>query len=358
MSEPTHHPAFTEKMPLPSEGPQLPPQMIFMQMVTGYWVSQAIYVAAKLSIADLLADGPLTADQIAGTTGSHAPTLYRLLRALASLGVFAEDEDARFSLAPLGAVLREGPGSIRSMVLHLCEGPSWQAWGEMYNSVQTGETSFVLAHGREVFPYYAEHPTSSAPFNQAMTEFSDTVSAAVTEVYDFSQAKKIVDVGGGHGGLLAAILGANPAAQGIVFDLPEVVAGAWDRLQAEGLTDRCELVGGDFFAAAPVGGDVYVLKSIIHDWDDARALAILKNVRAAINEGGRLLLVETVIPPADSGQEAVLPKFADLHMLAMTGGRERTAEEFAALLSEAGFTMTSIIPTPVIAIVEAITEPV
>jgi ubiquinone/menaquinone biosynthesis C-methylase UbiE len=330
----------------------MPPQMALMMMMTGYWVSQSIYVAAQLGLADLLKDGARTADELAESTGTHAPTLYRLLRALSSVGIFAEDENNRFSLTPLATALQTGPGSLRAMILHLGESPSWHAWGELLHSVRTGETAFIHAHGMEVFPFYANAPESSEPFNQAMTEYSEVVAAAVTKGYDFSQFNKVVDVGGGHAGLITAILKANPKVSGVVFDIGQVIEGGRARIESEGLADRCEAVAGDFFASVPEGGDAYVLKTIIHDWDDERAVAILKNIYEAMKADGKLLIIETVIP---KGNEPSLSKLGDLHMLVMTGGCERTEDGYRALLRSAGFELTRVVPTESpMSIVEAI----
>ena len=340
----------TQAQPQPTN--DVPPQMALMQMMTGYWVSQSIYVAAKLGIADLLKDGSKTSDELAATTGTHAPSLYRLLRALASVGLFIEDEKGRFTLTPLAAALQTAAGSARAMVLHLGERPSWQAWGDLLHSVRTGATAFPHANGMEVFPYYGQHPESQEPFNQAMTEYSEAVSGAVAEAYDFSQFGKVVDVGGGHGGLMTVILKRNPAVKGVVFDLPVVVGGTCSRIEAEGLADRCEVIGGDFFGSVPGGGDAYTLKTIIHDWDEERAGAILRNVHSAMNENGRLLIIETVIPV---GNEPSLSKLSDVHMMVMTGGRERTEGEYGQLLESAGFKLTRVIPTEsVVSIVEGV----
>ncbi|HYN85642.1 MAG TPA: methyltransferase [Pyrinomonadaceae bacterium] len=325
---------------------------MFFQMATGHWVAKAIYVAARLGVADLLTDGPKTADELAAATAAHAPTLRRLMRALAGVGVFTEDEGGRYGASPLTQFMRRGAGSMRGMVLHLGETASWLAWDELLGSVRTGEQGFKRAHGVEVFPYYAAHPESNEPFNEAMVELSGVVAAAVVEAYDFSRFGKIVDVGGGHGGLLTAILRANPDARGVVFDQPEIVAGARELIGREGLTERCETEGGDFFEGVTGGGDAYVMKWIIHDWDDERALTILRNVRRAIPPQGRLLLCEQVVPEGGGPSPA---KMMDLQMLVMTGGRERTETEYRELLKKAGFELTRVVETKsLVSIVEAV----
>ncbi|MDT4969259.1 MAG: hypothetical protein QOJ64_3996 [Acidobacteriota bacterium] len=323
-------------------GSDVPPQAIMMQMITGAWVSQLIYVAARLGIADLLKDGPRSADELAGSTKTDAPTLYRVMRALASLGIFAEDENKRFSMTPLATPLQAGPGSLRAMALHLAERPSWLAWGDLLYSVQTGKTAFPHVHGQEIFTYYAEHPESSEPFNQAMTNFSETVIAALIKSYDFSAATRLVDVGGGHGSLLAAVLKANPDMKGVLYDLSPAAEGAKQRVAEEGLADRCEVMAGDFFESVPAGGDTYIMKHIIHDWDEERAIAILKNCHRAMADDGRLLLIEAVIAP---GNEPSLGKLMDINMLVLPGGRERTEKEYAELFSRVGFRLTKVTPT-------------
>lgn len=331
----------------------VPPQMTMVEMMSGYWVSQALYVAARLGLADLLKDGPRTFEELAQASSTDAPTLYRLLRALASIGVFAEEEKGRFKLTTLAETLRTGPGSVRAMVLHLGERPSWDAWGDLLRSVQTGETAFPRVNGIDVFPYYAEHPESQEPFNQAMTEASEVMSQAVTEAYDFSQFERVVDVGGGHAGLMTAILkSSSNATTGTVFDLPEVVEGARSRIEAEGLAGRCETAAGNFFDSVPEGGDAYTLKMIIHDWDDEHALTILRNIHRAMKAEGKLLVIEQVIP---EGNEPSFSKLSDLHMLVMTGGHERTAAEYGKLFEEAGFELTRVIPTQsIMSIVEGV----
>lgn len=330
-----------------------PPEVAFIQMATGYWVSKAIYVAARLGVADLLAGGPKTVEQLAAEAGAHAPTLRRLLRSLAGVGLFRENEEGRYELTPMAEFLRaDTPGSQRGFALHVGESPSWMAWDGLLESVRTGVSAFRAVHGEEVFPYYAAHPESNEPFNAAMTELSKVVSAAVVEAYDFSRFPVIADVGGGRGALLAAILRATPEARGLVCDQPEVAAGALATMEAEGLSGRCDFAGIDFFETVPEGADAHVLKWIIHDWDDERALAILRNCRRALADGGRLLLVESVVP---EGNDPSFSKQMDLQMLVMTGGRERTAAEYRALLARAGFEMTGVIPTrSPVSIVEAV----
>jgi hypothetical protein len=332
MTEPNQQTASAD-MPVP---------VVLMQMMTGYWVSQAIYAAAKLGIADLLKDGPKSSDELAHVTGMHAQSLYRLLRALASMGVFVENADGRFGLTPLAEYLRTGvPGSLRAFMLLNSE-LQYRAYGEILHSLQTGETAFKLVCGQELFPFLTQHPAAAAVFDEAMTGYTTQVSAAVAAAYGFSQFGTLVDVGGGHGILLTTILQANPALRGVLFDLPHVAEDAKQRLAAAGLAERCTSIGGDFFAAVPQGGDAYLLKWIIHDWDEERAVTLLKNCHRAMAENGKLLLIEAVIPP---GNAPFFHNFLDLTMLVVTGGRERTGAEYRALLAAAGFRLTQIIPT-------------
>lgn len=321
---------------------QEPAEAVLMKMLTGFAVSQSLYVAARLGVADLLREGPKPVEELARETGAETAALYRVLRLLASTGVFAEEGERAFGLSPLAEKLLSGPGSMRAMALHLLEGPSWRAWGELTHSVRTGATAFPEANGAEVFPFYLAHPESAAPFNEAMTEFSAMVGEAVVRAYDFSPYRVVADIGGGHGQLLASILKASPQSAGVLFDQPEVVGGGREHLSSLGLGDRVRVEGGNFFEAVPGGADAYVLKFIIHDWDEERALTILRNVHRAAPEGARLLLVEGVVPEGDAPS---LSKLMDVHMMVMTGGRERTEAEYADLLARAGFRLARVVPT-------------
>jgi hypothetical protein len=331
--------------------PEISPQIAMLRAITGYWLSKAIYVAAELNIADRLARGPKSAAMLADETQTDAPSLYRVLRALASAGIFGESADGRFEHTPLSETLRTGPGSLRSLALHMLETPTWIAWDDLLESVRTGETAFPRVNALEVFPYYAEHPESAKPFNRAMLESSEVVSAAVTAAYDFSKFRRIVDVGGGHGGLLKAVLGVAPDAHGVIFDQPHVIEGARAGIESWPCADRCSLASGDFFEIVPQG-DAYLLKFILHDWDVDRALTILKNVRRSMKERGKLLVVESVVP---EGNEPHFSKGMDIHMLIMTGGRERTARQYSDLLAMSGFEITRILPTESpVSIIEAV----
>jgi hypothetical protein len=313
-----------------------------LEMIKGFWVSRALYAAAKLGIPDLLRDEPKNSDDLAQATGTHAPSLYRLLRALDSVGVFAEDDKGRFALTPLGAtLLTDVPGSLRYFAIEELGENHYPAWERVLHSVETGAIAFDHVYGVSKWQYMAEHPDEARIFDAAMSSFSSVVAAAVVAAYDFSFCGTVVDMGGGDGTFLSAILKANPSLRGVVADLPHVVEGARRRLEAEGLADRCEVAGGSFFESAPAG-DTYTLKFIIHDWDDEQSAAILRNCRNAMPANGRVLLVEMVIRP---GAATSFGKYVDLNMLVMTGGRERTEAEYRALLDSAGLRLTRIIPT-------------
>ncbi|MCP4373047.1 MAG: methyltransferase [Deltaproteobacteria bacterium] len=314
-----------------------------LQMITGYWTSQAIYVAAKLGIADLLKDGPKSCDILAKSTETSQRELFRLLRYLASIGIFAEVEDTFFELTPLAAYLQsETPSSLRSLVIYYGE-ETYQPWGSILHSIKTGETAFNQVHKSGVFQYFAQYPESAAVFNQAMTEYTAEESIAVINAYDFSKFDKIVDVGGGQGSFMATILKANDEPKGILFDLPQGIGGAKEYLDTEDLIDRCEIIEGDFFKSIPSGGDAYIFKNIFVNWDDERCIDILKNCHHAMAENGKLIIAEvSVISPKNTPS---FSKLFDLHMLVMTGGRGRTEAEFQALFVATGFNLTNIIPT-------------
>jgi len=296
-------------------------------MMTSYWISQSIFAAARLGIADLLADGPVGCKELAVATDSHAPSLYRLLRALASIGIFTESSPQHFALTELAELLRSGaPDSMRALAF--MEGSYYTTWAEMLHSVKTGEPAFNHLHGMGIFDYLAQNPATAQLFNESMTGVTHRVGSAVSRAYDFSPFETVVDVGGGHGALLAAILRSSPGTRGILFDQPHMVAGAEHLLSEAGVLDRCTRVGGDFFDAVPAGGNAYVLAQILHDWDDDRSTTILTQCRKVVPVDGRLLVVEIVVPPGD---EPSFGKWIDLQMLVMAGGRERTAPEYEGL---------------------------
>jgi len=333
------------------------PTMVMLQMITNFWVSQTIRVAAKLGLADLVKDEPKTPDDLAQLTGTHAPSLYRMLRALASVGVFVEDGQKRFAQTPLSETLRSGvPGSLRAMALVELGQEHFPAWGNLMHSIKTGEIAFDNLFKQNAWEYYARNPEDASNFNEAMKGLTEMVNMAVLYAYDFSSFNNLVDVAGGTGGLISAILNMNPRMRGVLFDLPHVIAEAGPLLDAAGVRNRCETATGDFFESVPEGGDAYVMKWIIHDWNDEKSTAILKNIHRAMgrstSENGKLLLIETVVP---EGNQPDLSKLLDLNMMVMTGGRERTEAEFGSLLAASGFKLTRVIRTmSPVCIIEAV----
>lgn len=315
---------------------------VMNRMLTGYWTTQALYVAAKLGIADLLTDGPRSADEIAKATGTHAPSLYRLLRALASLGVFADDGTGRFTLTPLANCLRSDvPGSQRALAI-MCGEEHYKAWGELLYSVKTGKIAFDKVYGMPVFEFLSQNIEQAKVFDAAMVGVHGRETEAMTDAYDFSGIGVLADIGGGNATLLITVLKKYPAIQGILYDLPGVAERARANLQAAGLADRCRIMGGNFFESVPAGVDAYLMRHIIHDWDDEKAMTILRNVHQAIGKDGRLLVVEGVIPP---GNDPCFGKLLDLTMLTIPGGKERTAEEYRLLFRTGGFELTRTVPT-------------
>jgi len=312
------------------------------QLLLGYRYSISIYVAAKLGIADLLRDGPRSCGELGRASGANSSALYRMLRVLASVGVFAEDEQGRFALTPSAGLLQTGiPGSIRPWAI-LIGDLLWKPWAELLYSVKTGQPAFNHVYGMGMFEYLARSPEMAEAFNATMARETTLAADAVISAYDFSEIKTIVDVGGGNGVLIAAILKITPSMRGVLFDLPSVIEEAGGVIKAEGVTERCELVAGDFLKSVPSGGDAYLLKYILHNWDDEYAIAILKNCHSAMNEGGRLLVVEELIVPGNAPSGT---KLLDLNMLVLLTGRERTEAEYRALFNSARFRMTRVIPT-------------
>ena len=320
------------------------PTMALLQVLSGFWSARAVYIAAKLGLADLVQDGPKTAAELAVLTGTHAPSLYRVLRALASTGWFEEDADGRFQPTALTSGLQTGiPGSLRHFAMTELGEEHYPAWGDLLFSVRTGELAFNHVFGMANWEFWASHPDNAHIFNQAMSEVTGVLEPAVLEALDLSGLDKIVDVGGGRGTLMASILRAYANPRGVVLDLPHVIEQGARHIHDQGLSTRCELVAGDFFEGVPRGGDAYILKWVIHDWDDARSVAILKNCHRAMSPNGKLFVIEAVIP---SGNEPFFHKFMDLNMLVMTGGRERTESEYRALFDAGGFHLNRIISSP------------
>lgn len=322
----------------------MPPQVAMVEIINAYQVSQAIYVAAQLGIADLLKTQPKSSEELAQQTGTDQQSLYRLLRSLASYGIFAEDEQRRFSLTPLAATLQtDSPESVRAWAIMSGEKWHWNLWGNLIESVKTGKTAVEYTCDKpNIFEYFVENPQAGKNFDAAMTNLASLNNSAIATGYDFSGISKLVDIGGGYGSHLTTILKTYPSVQGVLFDQPSVIAGAKEFIQENGLANRCELVAGDFFESVPSGGDAYLLKTVIHDWDEPQAIAILKNCRRAMPEHSKLLLVEAVIPP---GNTPYFGKLLDLEMLTTSGGRERTEAEYSTLFNAAGFKLTKVFAT-------------
>ncbi len=311
-------------------------------LLTGFWISQSIYAAAKLGIADLLAGGPQTADELASATKTQPMALYRLLRALASVGVFREDERRRFVNTPTSETLRgDVPGSQRAMAIMLGE-EHYHAWSEIMHSIRTGESGFEKVYQQPIFDWLSAHPEQAAVFDSAMVSVHGRETAAMIDAYDFSNIGVLADVGGGNGSVLREVLARHPNMRGLLCDLPGVIERAQPLIAQSGLGDRLQTAVTDFFQEVPTGADAYLMRHIIHDWDDEESLRILKNVRRAVSADGRLLVVEGVIPP---GNEPSFTKLLDLNMLVLPGGQERTAEEYRTLFESAGFRLASITPT-------------
>ncbi len=318
------------------------PRELLRQSIDAYQLSQCVYVAAKLGLADLLKEGPKHSEELAQASGAHPQTLFRLLRALASAGAFTQLPDGRFALNEVSEYLgQDAPGSLRAWAILAGEQP-YPAWSQLLYSVQTGAPAFDHLHGMSNWQYRDQNPLAARVFNEAMSEVVRASTAAIVAAYDFSQFARIVDVGGGQGALLVGLLKANPSLYGVLFDLEPVIASAKESLREAGMSERCEAVAGSFLEGVPSGGDAYIFKDVIMDWDDKEATRILGNCRQAMQANGTLLIVERMIA---SGQPTLEASMMDLRMLVVAGGRVRTREEFQALFSRAGFELTQVIPT-------------
>ncbi len=321
---------------------ETPPPLAMLQLISGFWISRCVYVTAKLGIPDLLKEGPMTAADLAAATQTHAPSLFRLLRALAAVNVLTHD-DGRFGNTPLSETLRTDVlGSLRWFAMSELGEEHYPAWGEVLHSVRTGEIAFAHAFKTEVWDFFAKHPENAQIFNNSMSGMTDQATETLHAAYSFAGIKTLMDVGGGHGHLLTSILKLNPEMHGILFDAPTVIEGARSSIEGSGFADRCQLVGGDFFESVPSGSDAIIMKWILHDWTDEQSITIMRNCHRALPENGKLILVEAVVP---RGNEMHFSKFIDLNMLVMTGGRERTEKEFSELYEAAGFRLTRIVPT-------------
>jgi len=338
-----------------SQTSTIPPAGRLLEMFGGLFVAWMLYTVAERGVADLLTDGPQTSVELAQATGLHEPSLYRILRSLASFGVFVEESPRRFALNPLGSALQTGdPSGGRDFVMLV----PWhaRAGAELPRIAASGENGMQLAFGMPIWEFLKQNPEESAAFNRALIATGAGEPAAVADAYDFSGVQRLVDVGGGIGTLLATVLERNPLAQGVLFDRADVIDEARPTLAEHGVAERCELVGGDFFEAMPEGGDAYVMSHIVHDWDDDHCVTILRNCRRAIDPDGRLLLVEMVLPPGDTPHPG---QMLDVFMLVLSGGgMERTEEQYAELLHRGGFRLTRVVPTQsAVSVIEAVPDP-
>lgn len=313
-----------------------------LQHITGYWISQLVFVAAKLGIADALARGPQTPAALAKKVGADPTALHRVLRALASVGVFAERPDGRFRLTPAAATLRSDvPASLRNFALMMVDGYNWQAWEALLYGVTTGKLAFDHVHGAPVFDYLRDHPEQDRVFSASMASISGPENAAVAAAYDFGRFGTLVDVGGAHGHLLATILRRHKRLRGVLYDQPQVVVAAQESgfITDKAVKARCTVEGGSFFDGVPAGADAYIMKYIIHDWPDDRCITILDHCRDAMAPGGRVLVVDNVI---GRGNAPDWGKMLDINMLALTGGMERTRAQFEALFARAGLKLKKV----------------
>ena len=331
----------------------LPAHVQLIQMCAGAWVAAGLYAAAKLGLADHLADGPRSALDLAPVTSTHAPTLHRFMRTLAGFGILTEGNGQRFALTPLGEALKTGaPGSARSTLIAFGGPAFWRSWEEILYSLETGKPGFDKVWGMPVFDYLARHPDEASHFSEAMVGFHGSEPPTVAEAYDFSGVQTVVDVGGATGNMLAALLSRHPGLRGVLFDLPHVVRDAPALLKARGVEARVTIETGSFFERVPAGADAYLLSHIIHDWSEPQCLTILKHCREAMRPDGRLLIVETVLPEGDVPHQG---KLQDLVMMVLPGGQERTEAEYATLLDKAGFRLNRVVPTTsVVSIVEGV----
>jgi hypothetical protein len=336
-----------------SELSEIPTPVRILQLATASWMSQVVSAVAALGIADALASGPRSVNQIAEAVDAHAPSLYRLLRACADIELLHELDGQAFALTEPGDALRnDAPGSMRNFAIWVGLPAERYAWADLASCIRTGKPAFAGVHGQPVFDYMGAQPDVLAVFDKAMTEASRQIVAPVVAAYDFSPFDTVVDVGGGRGGLLAAVLAANPRARGVLYDQNSVIGDAGQPLKEASVDDRCELVSGDFFESVPAGGDAYLLSNIIHDWDDERSARILTNCRAAISAAGRVLLVEAVMPAKI--EPSLTVKLMDLDMLVLNGGRQRTEEEFSELFRQVGLKLSRIVPAGLCSVVEAV----
>ena len=325
----------------------IPPQFQLSRMVASLWIPQTLYAAASLGVPDAVAPDGSSSDAVAGAIGADPGAVERLLRAMVGLELCTQADDGRFTLTPLGMCLRaDSPDSVRSWVMLMGGDMVWRCWGHLAECIRTGEPAPKLLEGKDTFEWIAAHPAEFAVFDHSMQELTRRAAPAIAAAYDFAGARSVVDVGGGHGALVCGILQKNPALRGVIFDQPHCAPGAAAVAKNAGVADRCEFAAGSFFERVPADADVYLLKSVIHDWNDERSIAVLRTCRAALRGDARVVLVEVVVParPGTSPLDQMIAG-TDLNMLVMTGGRERTKAQYKSICEAAGLRITRIIPT-------------
>lgn len=321
------------------------PSIEAQRLVSGFRVYQMVVAACRLQLPDLLANGPKTADELAASTQTHGPSLRRMLRGLAAWSFFDEQPDGRFAATPLSDTFRSDKPGLRNMTIMLSE-EAYQAWGDLLYTVRTGKPAFEHVFGKNHWEKLAENPQAAADFNAAMVEMSSRIAQSFVDAYDLAGARTVIDVGGGNGALLIAVLLARPEVRGILFDLTQGLAGAKEKLDAAGVADRVTLQEGSFFELVPSGADVYLLKSIVHDWDDVKAVTILQTCRRAMNAQARLVILERELAGLIENPAEALPTLmSDLNMMVVLGGKERTLDEYRDLIGQAGLRMTRLVPT-------------
>ncbi len=316
-----------------------PAQNVMMRIITAKWLSEPVRIAAELGLADILSEGKLSIGKLSKLTNTYAPNLYRMMRALASVGIFAEDDKHVFINTSLSELLKED--QMKPLVRFFLSEWHDKAWNRLIDSIRTGENAFAAAHGKPCFQWFEDNPAASGIFNEANSYKARTSHRAITDAYDFSALNTITDVGGGYGGLMFEILKAFPSMKGLIADIPQVIKKAGERIKSVGLDERCKTVECDFFNEIPEGGDVYILSNILHDWNDEKCIMILKNCRAVLKKGARILIIEMIVP---GGDEFSVSKLLDLEVLVMGDGRERTRDEFLHVINGAGLKLINVIP--------------
>jgi len=320
-----------------------PGNVVLYEQFQYFWLLPSLHVAATLNIAEVLRNGPKSIEDISNEVHAHSPSLYRVMRSLSSHGIFKEKENRIFTLNRVSMALLDGPGSLRYTIIHHLGIVNWVAMGNLLHTVKTGEDAFTHAHGKPIYDYLSEHPEEYELFDKSMSNLSDMGLPLILQACDFSKACKVADIGGGEGFLLSQVLKTYPKLQGFLFDLPEALVKSETMLESNGVGPRTEIVPGNFFEKIPVSADLYILKNILHNWDDAHCLKILSNIKEAMPDGAQVYIIDMVIPENNSPS---ISKLLDIQMLGiMEGGRERTCKEFSVLIEKAGLRLQSLIQT-------------